>query len=490
LKKLNRITNLDKTIQELTNRLDEVHPYSTSSSINNHQNKNDGTTYWKGKKIISTKSWNDLYEKSSTYTDTYTTTLTSRIPLQYFPDDYNGSISVIRIKDEKLKEEIQNWNADYYELLEYRKNPTLGRKKCSKCLLSGSYDDPIFIGIEKVFARIVMTHCNNNYTVNDYSQSSNITYHCNITNVFSCPFESINSYNKKQIEPKYPYKIEDLFALQRISFAIEQAITTFSETTKNNEIIYEVDFENDRVQEIHTKYNGEPESWGWQENVKGQLSKVKPISNIVIRDEYDIYNILTNKEKLEYLFQEYERKNNHRLANEEAQLQVCCDENTPCVPTNADIDDSNNKKVISSTITTESLVVNQTKEQNHSHKGENCHSKNVKDDGLDIEHLKPDLKSKIQDELERSHREQQILLKENKQTIIDFLLGNKDSIRVEDLKTYEPVYKCYRKKRNCQICNNLSNIICINCNDSHHNNKEVWICTNHWQEHVFEHQDE
>ena len=57
--------NLDKTIKELTNRLDEVHPYSASSSVN-HQNRNDGITYWKGKKIISTKAWNELYEKSST----------------------------------------------------------------------------------------------------------------------------------------------------------------------------------------------------------------------------------------------------------------------------------------------------------------------------------------------------------------------------------------------------------------------------------------
>jgi hypothetical protein len=53
---------------------------------------------------------------------------------------------------------------------------------------------------------------------------------------------------------------------------------------------------------------------------------VKPISNIVIRDENDIYNILTNREKLELLVQEYE--NYHRLDKGE----ICCDENTPCVP--------------------------------------------------------------------------------------------------------------------------------------------------------------
>ena len=100
------------------------------------------------------------------------------------------------------------------------------------------------------------------------------------------------------------------------------AITTFFEITKNNEIIYEVDFLNDRVQEIHTKYNGEPESWGWQENVKEILSKVNPISNIVIRDQQDIYNILTNKEKLEYLFQEYVKDNTHQLVKKKKYIMT------------------------------------------------------------------------------------------------------------------------------------------------------------------------
>ena len=31
----------------------------------------------------------------------------------------------------------------------------------------------------------------------------------------------------------------------------------------------------------------------------------------------------------------------------------------------------------------------------------------------------------------------------------------------------------------------LSNIICINCN-RYYNNKEVWLCTNHWQQHTIE----
>jgi hypothetical protein len=414
--------NLDKTIQELQNRLDEVHPYSAFSSITDHKNKNDGINYWKGKKIITTTDWNDLYEKNSTYTNNYKTILISRKPLLYFPDDYNGSISVSGIvKDEKLKEEIQNWNTDYYELLEYRKNPTLGRMKCSKCLLSGSNDDPIFNGIEKVFARIVMKHCNSNDTVNDYSQNPNITYHCNVMNIFSCPFESKeesynNSIDGRDEKAKYPYKREDLFALQQISFAIEQAITTFFEITKQNEIIFEVDFEKDRVQEIHTKYNGEPERWGWQTNVKEQLSKVKPISKIVIRDEQDIYSILTNREKLERLFEEYE---NNYLDEQ----QVCCDENTPCVLND---DNKSNKKNL--------IIIDATNNNAESHRGKNCHSKNTDEQfnelekELNNEHLKPDPKLEIKEELEKSHREQIILLKEDKQTIIDFLSANKDSI--------------------------------------------------------------
>ena len=98
-----------------------------------------------------------------------------------------------------------------------------------------------------------------------------------------------------------------------------------------------------------------------------------------------------------------------------------------------------------------------------SHKGENCHSKNT-----------------IEEELEKSDREQLILLKEYKQNIIDFLSGNKDSIRIEDLKIYEPIYECYRKRGNCHICNILSNILCKNCNEN------SWLCINHWQQHAIE----
>ena len=96
------------------------------------------------------------------------------------------------------------------------------------------------------------------------------------------------------------------------------------------------------------------------------------------------------------------------------------------------------------------------------------------------------LNTKIKEEFEKSNREQKILLKENKQNIIDFIIDNKDSIRVEDLKIYERIYKCYRTKGHCFYCNFITNIICKNCHNNYHYNNEVWLCTKHWQEHAIE----
>ena len=113
--------------------------------------------------------------------------------------------------------------------------------------------------------------------------------------------------------------------------------------------------------------------------------------------------------------------------------------------------------------------------------GENGDSKNNTDvEGLDNENLQ----SRIQEELKKQEKEQQILLKENKQNVIDFIIDNKDAIKDEDLKIYEPIYKCCREKGNCYICNNSTNIICKNTN--HSNIKEVWLCTNHWKQHAIE----
>ncbi|HJT83733.1 MAG TPA: hypothetical protein VJ697_04560, partial [Nitrososphaeraceae archaeon] len=70
---------------------------------------------------------------------------------------------------------------------------------------------------------------------------------------------------------------------------------------------------------------------------------------------------------------------------------------------------------------------------------------------LEIEYIKPELKAKIEKDIRKHIEEQLILLKDNKQNIIDFIIDNKDSIKVEDMRIYGSVYKCYRKKGHCHI---------------------------------------
>ena len=74
----------------------------------------------------------------------------------------------------------------------------------------------------------------------------------------------------------------------------------------------------------------------------------------------------------------------------------------------------------------------------------------------------------MNEEFKQHKEEPLILLKENKQNISDFIIDNKESFKIERIKNYESIYKCYRKKGNCHICNDLSNIICISC--SNYNN--------------------
>jgi hypothetical protein len=156
---------------------------------------------------------------------------------------------------------------------------------------------------------------------------------------------------------------------------------------------------------------------------------------------------------------------------------------------NDENDNSNSIKVISSVTTTaitqEPLVVEEGKkhEEDYSHRGKISHSKNT--DELENENIKADLKIKITEDYKNYNEEQQILLNENKQNIIDFIIDNKDSIKIEDLKIYEPIYKCYREKGKCRICNKMSNIICINC-ITYNYNKEVWLCTDHWKQYIIE----
>ena len=100
--------NLDKSINNLSQRLNKL--YSETSSASNHD---DGVNYWKGKKIIPINQW--LQTKKD---------YTLKAALQFFPDDhphYGLRYILDNIGDPKLKEDADKWYSEYEDLMEHQK---------------------------------------------------------------------------------------------------------------------------------------------------------------------------------------------------------------------------------------------------------------------------------------------------------------------------------------------------------------------------------
>jgi hypothetical protein len=137
---------LDKSVDNLSQRLDKLYPDTSSS------NSSDGINYWKGRKIIPLDKWLKI-SKANTIgcKEDYNV----KEGIQYFPDDYFEWMFPLGISED-LKEEANRWYFDYIELMEYRRNPRIGRTKCFHCLLSPSREESaIFLGINKVIARAI-----------------------------------------------------------------------------------------------------------------------------------------------------------------------------------------------------------------------------------------------------------------------------------------------------------------------------------------------
>jgi hypothetical protein len=78
------------------------------------------------------KSVNNLSQRlDKLYPDTINSNSSDGIKdgLQYFPDDYFEWMFPLGIPED-LKEEANKWYSDYIELMEYRRNPRIGRTKC------------------------------------------------------------------------------------------------------------------------------------------------------------------------------------------------------------------------------------------------------------------------------------------------------------------------------------------------------------------------
>jgi hypothetical protein len=186
---------LDRTIDNLAKRLDRIIPEFSNRNKTN-------LSYWKNKPIIPLDEW--IKFRDTPYA------------LDYFPDNFDQSLTYMTNeyeleKGQERRRDVEKWNSDHLELMEYTKNSNYGKMKCFHCLLSPAGDDPIFIGISRLVAKGLVN-----------GKQGPPQYPCEIVNRFRCPYESTNikgDDNPRAVNSAFD--TEDLFKLEKIAFAIE-----------------------------------------------------------------------------------------------------------------------------------------------------------------------------------------------------------------------------------------------------------------------------
>ncbi|CAN5115847.1 hypothetical protein BH18THE2_BH18THE2_13840 [soil metagenome] len=273
--------NLDKSINNLSQRLNKL--YSENS---NNINYNDGINYWKGRKIIPINQW--LQTKKD---------YMLKAALQFFPDNhphYGLRYILDNIGDPKLKDDADRWYSEYEDLMEHRRNPIYGRKKCSRCLISPDREQArIFLGINKIIANALER-------LQNVSSLSPSVYPCPILNIFECPYATKKHDNEvcgKETETTTILDVNDLFELSEIAFQLELALAVAQVMTKSNDTKYETNFETGKVRE--TGYYGNQLSVSIDDQLEEKIAEVKRLSKVPIRNADDIYHVLTDMEMLD-----------------------------------------------------------------------------------------------------------------------------------------------------------------------------------------------
>lgn len=185
---------LDRSINNLAKRLEKLDPCFSSNKSALH--------YWKDKPIIPLEEWIKFRDKPNA--------------LHYFPDDFDQGLTCIQ-EDEleqnhTRKDDVNRWNSDFLELMEYTKNPNYGKVKCFHCLLSPAGDDPIFIGINRLVAKGLLN-----------GKHDPPQYPCEVASRFQCPYEgtSVKSGDDVSEFLNSAFDVEDLFRLEEMAFAVE-----------------------------------------------------------------------------------------------------------------------------------------------------------------------------------------------------------------------------------------------------------------------------
>ncbi len=186
---------LERSVNNLAKKLDRLYPEFSSDN-------NTGLSHWKGKPIIPLDRWVVLSD--------------TPYALSYFPDDFDQVLTYTSEseleKGQERSKDIEKWNSDFLELMEYTKNPNYGKVKCFHCLLSPAGDDPIFTGINRLVAKGLV---NGKHDLQQYP--------CEVVNRFQCPYERTNDESDDDVSESSNsnFDVEDLFKLEKISFAVE-----------------------------------------------------------------------------------------------------------------------------------------------------------------------------------------------------------------------------------------------------------------------------
>jgi hypothetical protein len=281
--------NLDKSVNKLIDRIEKL-------DSSNGNNKSDGINYWKGKKIISLEEW---FQISRTNNLSNSDKHRIKEGLEYFPNGYCEMIFPLGVPDDII-ENVNAWHKDYIELMDYTKNEDLGKRKCRDCLLSPNNEGSYF-GLYKFIANALeITEYNG---LKQRKANTLSAYPCQVVNFYSCPYE-----NDKRDGNQMVITRNDLFKLNQIVEIIGRTLSK-ALNVKGTRIIYKIDFQLGKVQEIDTFLCGDPYAYNMpggkpiNHKLNEIMEQIEKLSVIPMTNLDDIFTILTNKEKLDTVLQ-------------------------------------------------------------------------------------------------------------------------------------------------------------------------------------------
>jgi hypothetical protein len=224
--------------------------------------KNKTLRTWKDKKIVSIEEWNKMINNKDH----------SKL-LEFIPEDYvEYPLSYFSYDDPKLEEKSEEWWKTYCEFLEEKKSQSYGKARCTGCILNHSSN----YGMESMRNLILKTI------------GLSTEFPCQTVNIFNCP----------QNQGKDGYR---LFTFGRLWKIIHDALSyAKDETSSNNDRMFDVDF----------KYGTHKGFYSWSHTATSfgrleySLEGLK-YCKIPIRSIKDIYDIITDDKKLDFLLEQY-----------------------------------------------------------------------------------------------------------------------------------------------------------------------------------------